>query len=117
MVAADLLQYGPQLASKLPVRFHVGRRIGDADAFFSNSYPVLGKRQILAGQPEIQRMSRHLLEDKIGKQAVGFNMKNRRIGLPEHLDVAQREFGILVAPVEVVQSERLLKLRGVRLRR
>ena len=90
----------------LPVLHH--------DAAVLEPDPVVGIGQVFGGQPPVDRMAGDLLG---GQRGIG-----RRIGaqhlavhLPQGLDLTHGMVPALLSPVEVVDRERLLEHRGVRL--
>ena len=76
-----------------------------------------GQWQVLGREPEVDRVFRHVAERPLGREprlARFLPAEHRRLGLADHLDVAQRELEVLAArEVEVVDAEGLLEDRGV----
>ena len=85
---------------------------------FGEGDPVLGSRQVLGGQPEVDCVRGDLVERELRRE-LGLERflaaEHRRRRLADHLDVAHRELEVLRAEVEVVDAQRLLELRRVRL--
>ena len=80
--------------------------------------PAVGEGEVLAGQPEVDRVLGDLAVR--GRRSPPEPARCRPldlpvIGLAEHLDVAHRVRPVLAGTVEVVQGQRLLEDRRVRL--
>ena len=74
-----------------------------------DQHAVLRVRQILGGQPEIECVARQLAGGEARQQVVRLALEHCRVGLAEHLDVAEREVVIVIAEIEIVEPERLLE--------
>src|SRR5262249_17769152 len=70
---------------------------------------VVGIRQVLGGEPEIQRMLRDEIERHSRHERRSAGRQRYRVELPYEGDVPHRVRELVVAEVEVVDRERLLK--------
>ena len=79
---------------------------------------VLRPRQVLGREPEVDRVASHVVQGPRGRE-LGLERLlaavHRRRRLADHLDVAQRVVEVVAAEVEVVEAERLLEDRRIRL--
>ncbi len=91
-LAADMVQQMAQLARQDLVRPEIVRSVMQPDAAVAvDQDPVVRVRQILAGEPEIECVARQLVRRNAGQQMVRLALEHRRVGLAEHLDMAERQ--------------------------
>ena len=77
----------------------------------STRHPVVGPRQVLGREPEVDGVLGHALERPLGRElrlAGSLAAEHRRLRLADHLDVPERVLEVVGAEVEVVHAERLL---------
>ena len=102
-LAAEMIQQVSQLARQDLVRIDIIRPVVQPyPAVAVQQYSIVGVRQVLGRQPEIECMAGQLGGSKVRQQVMRFALKHRRVGLAEHLDVAEREDVIRIAEIEVV---------------
>ena len=108
-VVQDLLQLFVEALGLLVVCCRVGQVHG---ALAVERDPVLGPGEVLGGQPEVHGVGGDVGQAPVRCQQreVGLlPLHGLRVGLADHLDVAQRIVEVRAAEVEVVQPERLLE--------
>ena len=73
-----------------------------------------GRGHVLGGEPEVDRVLRHVVERQTGSEPGRARTQDVAVRLAEHLDVTERQLGVRRAPVVVVHAQRLLELGRVR---
>ena len=76
---------------------------------------VVGIRQVLGGEPEVERVLRHLVERPAGHELRRPGVQSVLVKLADERDVTHRVAPLLRAEVVIVDREGLLEHRGVRL--
>ena len=111
---------GPEQALELAPAAACGARCcgrswrGGCGPWRSTVTRLSGCGQVLGGQPEVDRVLGHVVEREPRREPRRAGAQDVAVGLAEHLDVPEREVGVVGAPVVVVDAERLLELRRVR---
>ena len=102
-----------KLLVELLLRLLVRRRVGEGElAVAVDGHPVLGPRQVLGREPEVDRVLRDTLERPVRRQlrlARLFAAEHRLLRLADHLDVPERVVVPVAGEVEVVEPEGLLE--------
>ena len=97
------------------MRGHVVRLVLEDDVPVAvERHAVLGVRQVLGGQPEVERVLRHQLERESRRDRRRARRERDAVELADEGDVAHRVVPLLRREVEVVDAERLLEDGRVR---
>ena len=99
-------------------RFLVRRLVGDRDrSLFVHCHAIVGTRQVLGREPEIDRVLGHVLQRPVrGKPGLARLLapEHWRLRFADHLDVPHRELEIRsTGEIEVVEPQRLLEDGGI----
>src|SRR5437867_12749826 len=71
-------------------------------------------RQVFRGEPEVERVLRHLVERPARRELGRARRQHVRVGLADERDVAERIFPVVRAVIVIVQGERLLEHGRIR---
>ena len=113
----DVVQDLPELLVEPVGLGRVGRGVSQMHAaVVVDRHPVVRLGDVLRDQPEVDGVASDIGQAPVRRQLgeLGLLALHRlRVGLPAHLDVAERPFAAIAREVEVVQAESLLEHRVV----